>query len=131
MKILVDTNIFLEIILEREKAEEAKSFLSKNEDHDFFISDFSLHTIGILFFSRKQHNIFLQFLKDLVIDSGMMVASLVVRDMENVINVSQKFKLDFDDAYQYTIAEKDSLIIVSFDADFDRTPKGRRTPNEF
>ena len=41
-----------------------------------------------------------------------------------------KFKLDFDDAYQYVAADKYDLIIVSFDTDFDTTEKGRKTPKE-
>jgi len=42
----------------------------------------------------------------------------------------EKFKLDFDDAYQYVAAEKYDLIIISFDADFDITERGRKTPKE-
>jgi len=41
-----------------------------------------------------------------------------------------EFKLDFDDAYQYIAAEKYDLTIVSFDSDFDRTTRGRKTPSE-
>lgn len=33
-----------------------------------------------------------------------------------------------DDAYQYVTADKHNLVIVSFDADFDRTERGRKTP---
>jgi len=33
--------------------------------------------------------------------------------------------LDFDDAYQYALAEKHDLIIVSFDSDFDKTGSTR------
>jgi hypothetical protein len=32
MKLLIDTNIFLEVILGQEKAEKAKKLLSKSED---------------------------------------------------------------------------------------------------
>ena len=130
MKLFIDTNIFLEIILEQEKAENAKALLLKTEDHEFFISDFSLHSMGLLLFYRKQHPVFQQFLKDMIIDGGIIITSLVVDDMENVVNVSQKFKLDFDDAYQYVIAEKYDLTIISFDSDFDRTKQGRKTPAE-
>ncbi|MCX7855996.1 MAG: hypothetical protein N2556_08525 [Anaerolineae bacterium] len=42
----------------------------------------------------------------------------------------QRFGLDFDDAYQYVAAEKYGLTLVSLDADFDRTPLGRRTPGQ-
>src|SRR5450759_4180602 len=42
--------------------------------------------------------------------------------------VMDRFKLDFDDAYQYCSAEKYHLTLVSFDGDFDRTDRGRMTP---
>jgi predicted nucleic acid-binding protein len=41
-----------------------------------------------------------------------------------------KFNLDFDDAYQYVVAEKRKAVIVSFDGDFDRTEQGKKTPAE-
>lgn len=128
MRFLIDTNIFLEVIIEQEKAEEAKALLSKTEEHDFFMSDFSLHSIGLLLFLRKQHNIFQQFLKDVIFNAGMIVTSLSADDMEIVIASAQRFNLDFDDAYQYALAEKYSLTIISFDSDFDRTERGRTTP---
>ncbi len=42
----------------------------------------------------------------------------------------EELALDFDDAYQYTIAAKYSLTILSFDSDFDRTDLGRKVPAE-
>ena len=130
MKFLVDTNIFLEGILEQEKAEEARAFLAKNKEYKFFISDYSLHSIGLLLFRRKQHRVFQQFLNDMVFHAGMIVASVPVEDMVSVIEAAQRFNLDFDDAYQYAAAEKYGLTIVSFDADFDRTEQGRKTAGE-
>jgi predicted nucleic acid-binding protein len=44
--------------------------------------------------------------------------------------VIKQFNLDFDDAYQYVAAEKHDLTIVSFDSDFERTGRGRKTPAE-
>jgi predicted nucleic acid-binding protein len=38
--------------------------------------------------------------------------------------------LDFDDAYQYLAAEQEQATIVSFDKDFDKTGKGRQTPEQ-
>lgn len=40
----------------------------------------------------------------------------------------QSQQLDFDDAYQYVIAKRDHLTLVSFDADFDRSDLERKTP---
>jgi len=34
------------------------------------------------------------------------------------------------DAYQYVAAGKHNLTLVSLDADFDRTERGRKTPAE-
>ena len=41
MRLLIDTNIFLEVLLEQARAEEARSLLAAVESHEFFISDFS------------------------------------------------------------------------------------------
>ena len=128
MRFLIDTNIFLEVLLEQGKVEEAKTLLLKTKEYDFFMSDFSLHSIGLLLFYQKQHNIFQQFLKDMIFNAGMRITSLSVNDMETVIESAKRFKLDFDDAYQYVIAEKYGLAIISFDSDFDRTERGRTTP---
>ena len=130
MRLLIDTNIVLEVILEQAKAEEARALLAKTEEHEFFISDYALHSIGLLLFRRKQHPVFQQFLDDMMLQAGMMVASLSVEDMRSVIEAAQRFNLDFDDAYQYAVAERYELTIVSFDADFDRTEQGRKTAGE-
>lgn len=50
--------------------------------------------------------------------------------MLSLADVAAKFKLDFDDAYQYSVAIRHGLKIVSFDADFDRTPEGRLLPTD-
>jgi hypothetical protein len=49
--------------------------------------------------------------------------------MENLSIIAQRFNLDFDDAYQYTVAEKHGLEIISFDNDFDRTESKRESRN--
>jgi predicted nucleic acid-binding protein len=130
MRVLIDTNIILEIILNREKSDEAKKLLENSEKFEFFLSDFSLHSIGILFFQAKRNHVFYQFLKDMVFSEILHMVSLSYEDMRNVIEVSTRFNLDFDDAYQYVIAEKYNLTIISFDSDFDRTDLGRKTPKE-
>ncbi len=129
MKLLIDTNIFLEVILEQEKAEEARRLLSKTEEHEFFLSDYSLHSIGLLLFRRKQREVFRQFLTDMILNAGMRLMTLSIQGIVGVIDTAQKFKLDFDDGYQYVVAEKNGLEIISFDADFDRTDRGRKTPD--
>jgi len=130
MKLLLDTNIFLEVILDQERANEARTLLSEVEGHEFFISDYSLHSIGLLLFRRGKHEVFRQFLEDMVLGVGVAVITLSAQEMESLIEAAQRFGLDFDDAYQYAVAERYGLTIVSFDSDFDRTERGRKTPED-
>lgn len=55
---------------------------------------------------------------------------LGVEDMAKISEIAQTFGLDFDDSYQYVAAEKFNLELLSFDRDFDRTPRGRKTLEE-
>lgn len=55
MKYLVDTNIILEILLKQAKAEKCKVFLEKYFS-ECALSDFSLHSIGVLLFKIKEDN---------------------------------------------------------------------------
>jgi predicted nucleic acid-binding protein len=53
---------------------------------------------------------------------------LNLAELDILPEVAQNLNLDFDDAYQYVLAERRELRLVSFDADFDGTPLGRVTP---
>ena len=130
MKALLDTNVFLEIILSQERANEAKELLLKAGQHEFFITDYSLHSVGLLLFRRKQHEAFRAFVEDVLLNGGIGLLSLNSDEMEAVISTSQKSGLDFDDAYQYAVAERHDLVLISFDTDFQRTDKGHKTPSE-
>jgi len=130
VRLLLDTNIFLEVLLDQDRAAEARQLLSETDGHELFISDFSLPSIGLVLFRHKQHEAFRRFLVDVVRNARVDVVTLLPGEMEAVINAARQFGLDFDDAYQHAIADNWALTIISFDADFDRTPAGRRTPGE-
>lgn len=127
---LVDTNLILEILLRQVKAEEAKRFLERASSGQLFLTEFSLYSLGILLIRRNLHDIFLRTVEDLLFTGGMTLLRLAPADLSDVARRSKQFGLDFDDAYQYVTADKHNLIIVSFDADFDRTERGRKTPQE-
>ncbi len=130
MRCLIDTNIFLEVILEQEKSRESLDFLSKTNVFEFFVTDYTLHSIGALLVRRRLHEVFQQFLSDMLLDSEIEVISVLAEEMPELIKAAKKFNLDFDDAYQYLAARKYDLILVSFDADFDRTDRGRKMPSQ-
>ncbi|MFV9631987.1 MAG: PIN domain-containing protein [Methanosarcinales archaeon] len=126
---LTDTNIFLEGLLEQEKAESVRSFFQAVDLDRIFITDFSLHSISIVLFRLGEYELFISFFNDMIID-GMEILSLNPVDMMKLEVAAQRFGLDFDDAYQYQAAEKYQMQLISFDRDFDRTDKGRKEPSE-
>lgn len=130
MRLLIDANVFLEVFLNQERAESARSILGMVLEHDMFISDFTLHTVGVVLFRRRRYQAFGEFVEDTVGRAGIVVLSIPPEETERVLRAAQRFDLDFDDAYQYAIAEKHDLTIVSFDSDFDRTERGRKTPEQ-
>ena len=124
---LVDSNIFLEGLLEQEKSNQVNSFLKGNRLNTISISDLALFSIGIILSKLKKKDVFTFFLNDLIIE-WIEVLSLDKPALKEVIDNSNKFNLDFDDAYQYTIAKNYDLQLVSFDKDFDKTDIKRIEP---
>ncbi|AEH22463.1 PilT protein domain protein [Thermodesulfobacterium geofontis OPF15] len=127
---LLDTNIFLELILDQEKADDVEKFLRSAQKEKLYISEFSLYSVGIILFRQKLYDIFIRFVDDLIFTYGIHLVKLAPKDIKQLVEVAKQFNLDFDDAYQYTIAELYDLKIVSFDSDFDRTKRGRKTPED-
>ena len=125
---LLDTNIFLEILLQREKSKAAKHLFIANPSTDLFITDFSLHSLGVFLFQRNKNEIYISFVEDVIIKTGINLIGLDPEEFLTLEEVSKRFHLDFDDSYQYAVAQKYGLQIMSFDRDFDRTEKGRRIP---
>jgi len=125
---LLDTNIFLEILLQREKSKAAKNLFIANPSTDLFLTDFSLHSIGVFLFQRNKHETYVSFVNDVVIKTGIAVIGLDPKEVLALAEVSKRYHLDFDDAYQYAVAQKYGLQIMSFDADFGHTERGRKIP---
>jgi uncharacterized protein len=127
MKLLLDTNIFTEVIFKRRQAVAARSLIN-SPHHALHITIFALHSVGLLLFRGGQSQLWRRFLNDLIISGQVQVLTLSHADLATVIRVAQRLSLDFDDAYQYIAAEANNLTLVSFDKDFDHTPRGRQTP---
>jgi len=127
---LLDTNIWLERMLEQARSEEVRRLLDQVPSDRLFITDFSLHSVGVILNRLNQQDEFLGFVRDLFIDGAVVLVSLEPADMERLVAMMDRFGLDFDDAYQYVAAERYDLELVSFDGDFDGTERGRVTPGE-
>ena len=126
---LADTNIFLEALLGQDKKDEVQSFLQTIDLGAIFIIDLSLHSVGIILYRLKNFMLFSSFVEDIIVD-GVGVLSLPPEDLKTLHLTADKFNLDFDDAYQYAVAEKYEMQLISFDTDFDRTERKRKEPIE-
>ena len=125
---LLDTNIWLERLLGQGQAEVAAELLDKLSPSDMCMTDFILHSIGVICNRLKQRDVFIKFVDDVLIYAGVVLVSIPVNQMKRVVEIMDRFGLDFDDAYQYVAAEIEKATIVSFDRDFDKTDRGRLTP---
>jgi uncharacterized protein len=125
---LLDTNIWLERLLGQGQAEVVAELLDSLSPSDMCMSDFTLHSIGVICNRLKQRDVFVKFVDDVLIDAGVVLVSIPANKMKRVVEIMDRFSLDFDDAYQYVAAEIEKATIVSFDKDFDETEQGRLTP---
>ncbi len=116
---LVDTNIFLEILLKQDKSEICKSFLEENVGN-LNISDFTLHSIGVILFKHNEEQLFLKFISDVLPNANLL--TMPKDKYEEIIKIKSKFNLDFDDAYQYNICKNFELRLVTMDKDFKKVP---------
>ncbi len=102
---LLDSNIFLELLLDQDKADEVERFLQTKPREKLHISEFSLYSVGIVLFHRKLFETFALFLDDPIVTGGIRLLRFSVQDMPDIALVARRFSLDFDDAYQYVVAE--------------------------
>ena len=99
---LADTNVFLEILLRRDKRENCKKFLEENIGN-LHITDFSLHSIGVILFRYGKQEVFRKFIKDIILNVQLL--SYPLERYTEIVNVRNALGLDFDDAYQYGVAK--------------------------
>jgi len=100
----VDTNIWLERLLDQAGSEEVGQFLQRVSNDRLYLSDFTLHSIGIILLKLDEAATFARFVQDVLIDGVVRLVALQPEDMTNVTDAAEKYKLDFDDAYQYSPA---------------------------
>jgi predicted nucleic acid-binding protein len=127
---LVDTNVWLELLLLQERSTEVRQFLQSIDADKLSMTEFALNSIGLITTRLRKQDVFEAFISDILEDSAVRRVCLSSHDLRRVLSVMKKFKLDLDDAYQYVAAERNGLVLVSFDSDFDRTDIKRKTPED-
>ena len=113
---LLDTNIFLEILLSQNKQAVCQRFLQENNGN-LCVSDFSVHSIGIILVRHKKHAVWRTFIEELL--ANVELVSLPHEQYTGVADTAKRYGLDFDDAYQCSVAAAGDLQLVTFDRDFE------------
>lgn len=128
LKYLLDTNIWLERLLDQEHSEEVGRLLHALSKEQIILSDFTLHSIGVILGRLGAMDLLAAFLEDLFENGSVEIATLTPANMKTMADVMKRFSIDFDDAYHYVAAKEKGVSIVSYDKDFDKTDCKRLTP---
>lgn len=127
---LLDTNIWLERLLEQEHSDDVGRLLGQISSDQLFITDFSFHSICLVLTRLKRPRSAIDLVNDLFVNGQVGLLTVPPNEIESLLSAMERFNLDYDDAYQYVVAERNDLTLVSFDSDFTQTSRGRRTPAE-
>jgi uncharacterized protein len=98
---LVDTNIWLERLLDQERSAEVAQFLTLVPTDRLCMSDFSLHSVGVILHRLGRASVLLEFIDDVFGEGGVSLVSVAPEAFDRLVAVAQEYGLDFDDAYQY------------------------------
>ena len=101
--VLIDSNIFLEVLLSREKEKECRPLLRMVQDGSVsaYITSFSLHGIEVHLDSARKPKKLESFLAWVVEAQGLTVYHTSPQEEARVVAICRKLPLDFDDALLY------------------------------
>lgn len=105
---LLDTNIWLERLLAQSQSEVVGQLLDGLSSDQLLMSDFTLHSIGVILSRLGEGAVFIQFVQDVLIDGEVGLVGLAPAAMQQLVTVTGRYQLDFDDAYQYVVAEREN-----------------------
>jgi len=119
----VDSNIFLELELDQERADECEVFLDKVKMGALkaIITCFHIDSILIVMenYGKKPHEL-RKFISSLYGYKGLRIYYLSLLDRISATKHMEKHGLDFDDALAYSVMKKLGINkIVSYDKHFD------------
>ncbi len=86
---LVDTNVWLEHLLNQAKAKEAKQFLTGVDASFLFLTYFSLHSLCVILGRSKRYAVIDLFIADVLIASQVTVLTIPAADTKTVTAAMQ------------------------------------------
>ena len=119
---LIDTNIFLEILLEQDNADKCTEFFENaaKQQTTCLVTSYTLHSIETILSNLKRFPVLIAFLEDLLDNQWIRHYHTTPEEELLVIRSMSEIGLDFDDALQYHIAKKFNATIVTYDRHFKK-----------
>lgn len=131
---LIDTNIFLEVMLARYKRTACKTFLEsvKAGREKAIVTDFTIYSIMIILEAHGKLRELDRFLRSLSAYKGLTIYAASLDDKLEAVELAGDKEFDIDDAVQYVSARSaNAKAIVSLDKDFDGHDIPRSDPSSF
>ena len=130
MKYLIDTNVFMQVLRQRDQAESCLTFLNTRLSQSA-ITSFSLATLCLLGEKFRQEQLTHRFLISLLAQ-GLSVLETTYFDLTSLLIEKKSLGLRFDDAIQFATAREHQLTLVTLDQDFRHLKKqiSIKTPAE-
>jgi predicted nucleic acid-binding protein len=128
---LIDTNIFVEFLLEQERADESLRLMECIErgELDAYVTSFALHSIAVILDRRKDIDLLEKFFDRVIQAKGLQVYHTEPSEEKRIAELIKTVKLDFDDTLHYHVAHTLAATLVSFDRGFDATDLKRIEPD--
>lgn len=119
-KALLDTNVFLEFLLDQEDAEACDKVIDALSRGRFlgYLTHYALHALETILNRQKRDHELISFLKHLIDLETLTIYSTRPEEELAIAELLLDLPLDFDDALQYYVAKTLSVPIVTLDQDF-------------
>jgi predicted nucleic acid-binding protein len=130
---IVDTNVFLEVLLLQDKKEECEKLLEQLRKGKKLgiVTDFTIHSIIVTMYNYEKLDGLRVFLSSLTGYKGLRVYPTDLTSEIKATELATQNKLDMDDAIQYSIALDTNVeAIVSFDKHFNSLKIPRKEPHQ-
>ena len=128
---LVDTNIFLEVLLSGPRKDECKRLLRLLRDgkKTGMVTDYTVHSIIVIMERFNKLEGLKTFLLSLLAYKGLRVYPTTISEEVRAVDATLKQHLDMDDAIQYSSAlSAEAEAIISFDKHLNNLKVPRLEP---
>ncbi|MBI3841525.1 MAG: type II toxin-antitoxin system VapC family toxin [Thaumarchaeota archaeon] len=128
--ILLDTNIFLELLLGQKRAGDCQDLLERvsKGEVEAVATHFSIHATEALI---GKGQLLSKFIRNIESSEGLYLYDTDLTEESSAALLTRQEQLDFDDALQYYVAKRlGADAIVSFDKHFDGLDVPRIEPGD-